>query len=118
MPLTGTDHQPPVMRPGRRPYVRYRTEEANPERDHYRVCGEQQEVNVNRDRLEGKWKQFSGTVREQWGRLTGDWLSVVAGRHDRAAGEYQERYGINKEKGDRQLREFRRRHRDWDPSGR
>jgi len=74
-------------------------------------------VNVNRDRLEGKWKQFSGSLREQWGRLTDDPLSLVAGKHDRLAGQYQEQYGINKEKGERRLREFRRRNRDWDPTG-
>jgi len=71
---------------------------------------------MNRDRLEGKWKQFSGSVREQWGRLTDDPLSVVAGRHDRLAGRYQEQYGINKEEGRRELIAFLRRNRDWNSS--
>lgn len=71
---------------------------------------------MNRDRLEGKWKQFSGSVREQWGRLTGDGLSVVAGKHDQVAGKYQEQYGITKEEGERQLREFLHRNGDWDSS--
>lgn len=71
---------------------------------------------MNRDRLEGKWKQLSGSVREQWGRLTADGVSVVAGKHDQLAGRRQERYGINKEEGERQLREFLRRNRDWDSS--
>ena len=73
---------------------------------------------MNRDRLEGKWKQFSGSVREQWGRITDDRLSVVAGKHDQLAGRYQEQYGITKEEGERQLREFLRRNRDWESSGR
>jgi len=73
---------------------------------------------VNRDRLEGKWKQLSGSVREQWGRLTFDWVSVVAGRHNQVAGRIQERYGIYKEEGERQLKEFLNRNRDWDPSSR
>jgi len=77
-----------------------------------------QEVDMNRDRLEGKWKQFCGSAREHWGRLTDDGLSVVAGRHDQLAGKYQEQYGISKEEGERQLREFLRRNRDWDPSRR
>lgn len=73
---------------------------------------------MNRDRLEGKWKQFSGSVREQWGRLTADQLSVVAGQHNQVAGRVQERYGIYKEDSERQLREFLRRNRDWDTSSR
>ena len=73
---------------------------------------------MNRDRLEGKWKQFSGNVREQWGRLTDDRLSVIAGKHDQAAGKYQERYGVNLEDGARQLKQFLHRNRDWDTPGR
>jgi uncharacterized protein YjbJ (UPF0337 family) len=71
---------------------------------------------MNRDRLEGKWKQLSGSVREQWGRLTDDRLSVVAGRHDQLAGKHQEQYGINREEGERELRAFLQRNRDWDSS--
>ena len=73
---------------------------------------------MNRDRLEGKWKQLSGNMRERWGRLTDDRLSMVAGKHDRLAGKYQEQYGINLERSERQLREFLRRNREWDPSRR
>jgi uncharacterized protein YjbJ (UPF0337 family) len=87
--------------------------------DKPRVRYEQrQEVDVNRDRLEGKWKQFSGSVREQWGRLTDDGLSVVAGQHDQLAGRVQERYGIYKEEGERQLKAFMRRNRDWNSTSR
>ena len=68
---------------------------------------------MNRDRLEGKWKQLRGRVREQWGWLIQDRLSVVAGKHDQAAGKYQEQYGITREEGARQLKEFQRRNRDW-----
>ena len=73
---------------------------------------------MNRDRLEGKWKQFSGNVREQWGRLTDDRLSILAGQHNRDAGKIQERYGIYKEENARQLRDFLHRNRDWDSSTR
>jgi uncharacterized protein YjbJ (UPF0337 family) len=82
------------------------------------VYEQRQEVDVNRDRLEGKWKQFSGSVTEQWGRLTDDRLSIVAGKHNQVAGMIQERHGIYKEESERQLREFLNRNRDWDPSSR
>jgi len=83
-----------------------------------RVYQQRQEVDVNRDRLEGKWKQLSGSVREQWGKLTDDQLSVAAGKHDQAVGRYQEKYGITKENGARALTEFLRRNRHWESSGR
>jgi len=73
---------------------------------------------VNRDRIEGKWKQFSGSVREQWGRLTDDRLSVVAGKHNQVAGSIQEKCGIYKEEGERQLKEFLHRNRDCDSTSR
>ena len=73
---------------------------------------------MNRDRLEGKWKQLSGSVRERWGKLTNDRLSVVAGRHDQLAGKHQEAYGVHREEGEHQLKDFMRRHRDWNSSGR
>lgn len=73
---------------------------------------------MNRDRLEGKWKQVSGHLRERWGALTGDRVSVVAGRHDQRAGLYQEQYGLAREEGERQLRDFLRRNREWDPTRR
>jgi uncharacterized protein YjbJ (UPF0337 family) len=73
---------------------------------------------VNRDRWEGKWKQLSGNVREQWGRLTDDQASVVAGRHNQVAGRIQERCGIYKEQGERHHGEFQYRNRDLDSTSR
>jgi uncharacterized protein YjbJ (UPF0337 family) len=73
---------------------------------------------MNRDRLEGSWKQFSGKVNEQWGRLTGDTRFVFAGRRDQLKGRIQERYGISKEKAANQLKDFLDRNRNWDLSGR
>lgn len=69
---------------------------------------------MNRDRWQGKWKQISGSVRERWGRLTDDRLSVIAGRHNQVAGRIQERCGIYKEQGERELRDFLHRNRDLD----
>lgn len=73
---------------------------------------------MNRDRLEGKWKQFSGRARERWGKLTNNQLCVAAGKHDQAAGRVQERSGIYKDESERQLTEFLRRTGDGDSSSR
>lgn len=73
---------------------------------------------MNRDRVEGNLKQFSGILKEQWGRLTGNDLGVDAGRRDRLAGSIQARHGLSKEEAERQVREFLYRNRDWDISRR
>lgn len=70
---------------------------------------------MNWDRVEGNWKQFKGKVKERWGKLTDDELEVIAGRRDRIAGKIQEHYGISKDVAEKQLSDFEKRHRDWNP---
>ncbi|RCS40532.1 CsbD family protein [Bremerella cremea] len=61
---------------------------------------------MNWDTIKGNWKQFRGTVREQWGKLTDDDLEVIAGKRDKLCGKIQERYGIAKEEAERQIDQF------------
>jgi uncharacterized protein YjbJ (UPF0337 family) len=58
---------------------------------------------MNWDRIEGNWKQAMGHAKAQWGKLTDDDLSVVAGRRDQLAGKIQERYGVVKDEAEKQL---------------
>ena len=76
------------------------------------------EIDVNRDRLEGIWKQFSGKVREEWCRLTGDATGMVAARREQLIGWNQEGRGISQEAVEHQLKEFQVRNRDWDLTNR
>ncbi len=64
---------------------------------------------MNWDRIEGGWKQMTGKVKEQWGKLTDDDLTEVAGKRDQLAGKIQARYGIAKEEAERQLDDFAKR---------
>jgi len=73
---------------------------------------------MNRDRLEGMWKQISGKVREQWCRLTDDAPGMIAARRDQNAGWNQEGRGVSQEAFADQLKEFRIRNRDWDLTNR
>jgi len=73
---------------------------------------------MNRDRVEGNWKQLRGNLREQWGRLLGNESGVDAGRRDQLAGSIQVRQGISKEEIERQLSDFLDRNRNWDLSKR
>jgi uncharacterized protein YjbJ (UPF0337 family) len=52
---------------------------------------------MNRDRIEGNWKQFKGNVQQHWGKLTGDHLDIVAGKRDQMAGAIQKSYGISRD---------------------
>jgi uncharacterized protein YjbJ (UPF0337 family) len=61
---------------------------------------------MNWDQVKGNWKQFTGKVREKWGKLTDDDLTVIAGKRDQLAGILQERYGIEKAKAEAEIDAF------------
>jgi len=63
---------------------------------------------MNGDRIEGQWKQSAGVVKEKWGKLTDDDLTVIAGKKDQLVGKIQERYGIAKDAAEKQVEEFNR----------
>ena len=52
---------------------------------------------MNTDQAAGNWKQFTGKIKEQWGKLTNDDLDIVAGKRGQLLGKIQERHGIAKE---------------------
>ena len=51
---------------------------------------------MNWDQIEGKWKQFTGSARERWGKLTDNDWETIAGKKDHLVGRIQERYGVAK----------------------
>jgi uncharacterized protein YjbJ (UPF0337 family) len=61
---------------------------------------------MNRDVLEGQWKQVKGKVKQQWGRLTDDELDMINGRYDELAGLIQERYGYSRDEAVNELDMF------------
>jgi len=61
---------------------------------------------MNWDQITGNWKQFKGSVKERWGKLTDDDLTVVAGKREKLTGILQERYGYAKEQAEKELDEF------------
>jgi uncharacterized protein YjbJ (UPF0337 family) len=62
---------------------------------------------MNWDGIKGNWKQFTGKVKEKWGKFTDD-PTAIAGRRDRLAGELQERYGYEKGQAEREFEDFAR----------
>ena len=58
---------------------------------------------MNWDRIEGNWKQVTGKVKEQWGKLTDDDIDVIGGKRDQLVGKIQESYGIGKDEAEKQV---------------
>ena len=52
---------------------------------------------MNKDIVEGKWKQMRGEAKSWWGKLTDDDLDRAAGKFDVLAGILQEKYGYTRE---------------------
>jgi uncharacterized protein YjbJ (UPF0337 family) len=63
---------------------------------------------MNWDQIEGKWKQFLGSGRERWGKLTDDDWETIAGKKDQLVGRIQERYGVAKAEAEKQTDEWSR----------
>ncbi|WP_430433933.1 CsbD family protein [Methyloversatilis sp.] len=61
---------------------------------------------MNWDTVEGNWKQFKGTVKARWGKLTDDELDVIAGKRMELSGRIQQAYGLTKEQAERQIERF------------
>jgi len=63
---------------------------------------------MNDDRIKGKWKQLAGTLKEKWGKLTDDDLTVAEGNSEYLTGKIQERYGMAKDEAEKHVKEFER----------
>jgi len=56
---------------------------------------------MNWDQVAGQWKQLSGSIKQEWGKLTDDDLDYIAGTKDRLVGRLQQKYGLAREEADR-----------------
>ncbi len=61
---------------------------------------------MNKDRIEGNWKQLKGKVKQQWGKLTDDDLDQIEGNYEMLSGRLQEAYGLSQEEADKRISEW------------
>jgi uncharacterized protein YjbJ (UPF0337 family) len=61
---------------------------------------------MNRDTIEGNWKQVKGRVKERWGKLTDDELDQIEGNYDILLGKIQKAYGLSRDEVERDLSRF------------
>ena len=58
--------------------------------------------------LAGDWKQFTGKVKQRWGKLTDDDLTTFGGKRDQLASILQQKYGYARDQAEREISEFSR----------
>lgn len=58
---------------------------------------------MNKDVLEGKWKQIRGEAKAWWGKLTDDDLDKIGGQYDKLIGLLQEKYGYTQQQAEEEF---------------
>lgn len=61
---------------------------------------------MNKDILEGKWKEIMGKVKQKWGKLTDDDLSKINGSYEKLEGSLQKAYGYRKDEVKKEIEAF------------
>lgn len=58
---------------------------------------------MNKDIIQGKWKEIKGEIQKAWGNVTGDELDQAKGNMTAISGIIQKRYGEKKDVVERRL---------------
>lgn len=61
---------------------------------------------MNQDIFKGKWNQFKGNVKQQWGDLTDNDVARIEGNYDEFIGVLQERYGYSRDRAEREVNDY------------
>jgi len=61
---------------------------------------------MNWDIVKGKWAQFKGEARKQWGHLTDDDWDTINGDREKLSGKLQEHYGWAKQDAETKIDEY------------
>ena len=63
---------------------------------------------MNKDQIQGKWKELKGKAQQRWGKLTDDDLDVIDGKRDELIGRLQQRYGQGRQEAERDVDDWMR----------
>ena len=58
------------------------------------------------NRIQGNWKQMSGSVRHEWGKLSHNDVEQIKGDVEVLAGKIQERYGVTEAEARKQIEQW------------
>jgi len=67
---------------------------------------------MNWDQVAGKWKEFKGSIKQEWGKFTDDDLDYISGTRDKLVGRLQQKYGLAKEEAERRADQWVKAQRD------
>lgn len=63
---------------------------------------------MNKDTIEGNWKQLKGKAQAKWGDLSDDVFDVAEGNRTYLCGKLQEQYGWDRDRAEREVTDFER----------
>jgi uncharacterized protein YjbJ (UPF0337 family) len=72
---------------------------------------------MNWNQAQGNWKEFTGKVKQTWGKFTDDDLEQIAGKRDVLVGQIQKKYGIVQEAAEKQVKDFENAQKFEKPAG-
>jgi uncharacterized protein YjbJ (UPF0337 family) len=58
------------------------------------------------DRIESQWKEFAGSARAHWSKLTDDDWHAMTGTRGHLIGRIQKRYEVTREEAERQVEQW------------
>jgi len=61
---------------------------------------------MNTDIIAGKWKQLTGSAKQQLAKLTDDDWQYIDGTKEKLVGRIQERYGVARDQAQRQANQW------------
>jgi uncharacterized protein YjbJ (UPF0337 family) len=64
---------------------------------------QKRKIAMNWDIVKGKWKQFTGSAKAQWGKLTEDELQQIDGDREALVGKIQEKYGVARDEAEKEV---------------
>lgn len=61
---------------------------------------------MNKDIVQGHWKEIKGKIKQQWGNLTDDDVSRLRGTREELRGLIQQKYGYEKDRVEKEIDNF------------
>lgn len=61
---------------------------------------------MNKDIIQGKWKEIKGQLKKQWGKLTDDDITKMKGTYQELEGALQKKYGYEKSEAKKEIESF------------
>ncbi len=61
---------------------------------------------MNKNIIQGKWKEIKGKLHQQWGKLSDDEVSKLRGSYDELSGMLQKKYGYDQERTQKEIEQF------------